>query len=282
MVMKTAHCKIWHKITILCVSLWLTLPSFVQAQESFTPAIEFKGQYIFAYDGIGFGKMGIEASQTARHYAITSDVASTGIINLFTTHTSHTTVEGIGKDFNYPAIVYETHYQTKKKPRYVKIVHAGGIITEETALPPDAPQKRPPVPAGLKKDATDPLSFLLTMRQALHEAQTAGHTCFQITLYDGRRLTGVDFTIIGKKPIRYQGKNITALEIDARRKQLAGFTQSETDSFDPKEATLRIYFSDDDRLVPILLQANVFFGTLSATLTKECGGAENCLLGNKE
>ncbi len=58
------------------------------------------------------------------------------------------------------------------------------------------------MPAALKKDAADPLSFILRMRQALYEARKKRiKSTFSINVYDGRRLTQADFTIKGKKTI---------------------------------------------------------------------------------
>ena len=67
----------------------------------------------------------------------------------------------------------------------------------------------------------------------------------------------------------------------ASRSQVS--TPTELAGFDPKEPTLYIYYTDNARLIPIRLEAGLAFGTISATLIKECGPqVESCLLGLKD
>lgn len=75
---------------------------------------------------------------------------------------------------------------------------------------------------------------------------------------------------------------LPVITVDVRRKPLAGFTAKELADYDPHEPTLHMYFTDDARQIPIRVEATVFFGTLSATLAKECRTGESCLLGNKD
>lgn len=147
------------------LSAYPALANRALTEINYKDAIDFKGIYQFAFSGLVFGKMGIEYEQTARHYDLTADVALTGLIKLFVTHTSHTTVDADGRN-----ITYETHYHTKKKPRYVKLVYNNGALTEEKALPPEDPKQRPTASAKLKNAAVDPLSFIVRMRRKLAEA----------------------------------------------------------------------------------------------------------------
>ena len=49
--------------------------------------VNFKGIYEFTFAGLPFGRMGVEIEQSPGHYAITSDVMTTGVIKLFVQHT---------------------------------------------------------------------------------------------------------------------------------------------------------------------------------------------------
>lgn len=262
-------------VSVLCIC------GTAQADDTLPP-IDFKGIYDFSFASLPFGRMGIEADQSEKHYAITCDVISTGIIGAFVRHSSHTTVDGTGAHFSYPTIHYETNYKTKKKRKYVRMATKGGKIVEEELVPPDNRQVRPAVEDALKNSAADPLSFLLKMRQGLWDARKTGATAFSVNLYDGRRLTQVNFAVMGKKSIFYKDAKTDVIQVNASRKLVAGFTPSELEAFNPKEPTLRIFFTDDNRLVPLILEANVMMSKLSATLVKECRTGESCLLGNKE
>lgn len=265
-----------HFFNILLSGIFLAYPAF--AGESLTP-VNFKGVYEFALSGVRFGKMGIEAEQSPDHYAMTCDIATTGLLKLFVQHSSHTTVDGAGQDFLYPDSIYETRYQTKKKAKYVKMVRQGGALIEEKLVPPETFETRPRVPAELKNDAVDPLSFLPMMRRELWAAAQQGKNAFSLNAYDGRRLTQVNFAIEGKKTIFHRGAEQPVIVVTARRKQITGFTDSEIRDFNPKEPLLYIYVSDDARLLPLKLEARLWMSPVTATLVKECRTGESCLLG---
>ncbi len=255
----------------------LLYPCHAWAEEALAP-VNFKGIYECRFGGIPLGTMGIEAMQTPEHYAITADIASSGLVNLFVKHRSHTTAEGSGGHFSYPQITYETHYQTKKKKHYIKLMYKDGLLEEEQ-IPPETHAKRPEVPSRMKKDAIDPLSFLLGMRQGVWEAQKNRKNAFSINVYDGNRLTQADFSIEGRTAIHYNGVKTPVIKAGLRRKLLAGFTDSELADFDPREPTLTVYFSDDERLIPIKVETTFLLTPLTATLVKECRTGESCLLG---
>ena len=207
---------------------------------------------------------------------------TTGLLKLFVKHSSHTTVDGSGaQDFTYPEAEYESHYQTRGKKKYVKMITHAGITGGEILIPPDPPTRKP-VPPDMKKNIADPLTTLLRMREEVWKAVHNHTTHFSINLYDGRRLTQVNFIVGDKQNLRINGGKIPVIAINVTRKLLAGFTESELANYDPHESGARFYVTDDERLIPIRAEATLMFGIISATLAKECTGAENCLLGLKE
>jgi len=241
------------------------------------PPLNFKGVYQFQFGGLPFGSLGIEIAQSPDQYAIAADVASEGLVKLFAPHTSHTTVEAKGDD-----ILYDTHYRTRKKKKAVKLVYKDEKIVEEVVLPVEPAGKRPPVPAELKNEAYDPLSLSLAIRHALFNALKTGKNDFSLMLFDGRRLTEVNASIAGKKTILMGEDKVSTIKLALRRKLIAGFTESEKADIDPNEPTLWMYYSDDERLVPLKIEMGFLFGKIVGTLVKECGASELCLLGIRE
>jgi len=231
--------------------------------------------------GITFGHMGVEAEQSAGHYAIVSDIELSGIAKLFTQHKSHTESKGSGANFKYTNIDYETHYQIKKKKKHVKLVYKDGVLIDEVMEPLNP--RRPKVPLELRSKAFDPLSFLLHLREQLATALAAKAEEFNMTLFDGRNLMQIDVKI-EKNPhmLNYKGRKAPTVAISVRRKPIAGYTESELKEFDPDEAALYMYFSKDERLVPIVVKTKIWLGTLTGTLVKECSAGESCLLGMKQ
>ena len=262
------------------VILLLSLPYHARAADSLTP-VNFKGIYEFRFAGLPLGRMGGEVEQAADHYSIATDVTLVGVVKMFVQHTSHTAAEGSGHDFTYPDIVYEARYQTRKKKHYVKLVYKNGGLHHEQQIPPDPPGKRPPVPAAMLKDSADPISIIIRARQALWEALHTGAKAFSINLYDGNRLTQIDFTIVGNDDVRYGNKMISTIKVALHRKQLAGFTKSELKEYDPREPTAYLYFSKDE-LIPVRAETRFLFSAVTAVLVKRCLPSESCLLGIKD
>lgn len=261
------------------VCAWVLASAPVFAADTQLP-IDFKGIYEINLGNVAIAKMGLEMEQSASNYAVTGDIASTGIVKLFANHKSHTAVEASGKNFSYPERIYETNYSTKKKKKYIKLVYSNGTVTD-TLIPPENRAKRPEVSAALKKNSYDPLSFIIEMRAMLASSIKAGKKDFSIDVYDGRRLTRANFIIGDQKTIRYNDKKTPVLVVTLKRALVAGFTKDELAEYDKNEPPLSIYFSADGRLMPLRLETSFWLGTLSATLVKECRTGESCLLGLK-
>jgi hypothetical protein len=245
--------------------------------EDTLPPLNFKGMYEFQFSGLPFGRMGIEAEESSNGYAITADITLEGLIKLFTSHKSHTTADARNGD-----LIYDSHYQTKKKKKAVKLVYKKGKITEEVIVPPDNRATRPAVSSVLKNAAYDPLSINLVLRKKIWETLKSGKSDFVLNVFDGRRLTEVDGSVVGRKKITIRDKQTSVVKLAVRRKLLAGFTKSELDDYNPKEPTLWMYYSDDTRLVPVQVEVGFLFGKITGTLAKECRTGESCLLGIRE
>ena len=262
--------------TLITCFFLLTGPAAAQPADTQQP-LAIKGIYRFDIAGFPIGQMGIEVNQTLAHYAITSDIMTTGLVKVFVKHSSHTTVSGTGLE-----AAYESRYQTKGKKKYVKMVTHDGVTGGEVLVPPDNPTARPPVPTSIKKNVADPLTIILRMRDELWKAEKNHTDHFSLMLYDGRRLTQVNFAVGSKKTMHYGGKDVPVILVSLSRKFIAGFTKTELSDRDPNEPPARLYFTDDARLLPIRAEFNMLFGTASATLVRECTGTESCLLGIKE
>jgi len=249
----------------LIAFLLLTQPAYAT---DILPPTQFSGTYQFTLAGIPFGRAEIDFSQSAEHYKAKSTVQSIGLARLFVQHDSLTASLGSGADFHYANSLYESDYATRKKKKYVKMVRENNVIAKEIITPPDNRQTRPAVDAALKKNAVDPLEFGLMMRVEAARALAENKNSFSINYYDGRRLMQVDFSVVGNKLIRINGKKFATTLITAQRKPIAGFTQKELADITPNDPTLSIFMSNDTRFVPLKLEIQLAFGTASAVLVE--------------
>lgn len=272
--------NIWQIIFYLtiCFTIGLSFP----ADAAYNRDLTFRGYYKCTFSGINFAKVGIHVEQDSHAYSAITDITLSGIAKLFTKHSSHTIVDGSGKNYHYSVSEYETNYKTKNKKRYVKLNYNGAEFDKETLIPPENPDKRKPVPKEEKHGSYDPLSGLLKARLLLIDALANNKQAFSLNIYDGRRLTKVDFTVLSARIIRMEDRKVPVIAVQAKRTLLVGFTASELADHDPKESPLTIYFSNDETLFPVRLEAHLMFGTLTADLVKTCTPQESCLLGIKE
>ena len=259
------------RVALFNILMTLCFAYPANAEGALTP-VNFRGLYELTFSGLPFGKFAIDVQQTPAHYTISNDIKITGLLALFVQHSSHTTAAGDGADFAYPNVAYETRYQTRKKKKYVKMVWKDGAMAERLLDPPDDPASRPPVTAEALQGTINPLELLLAMRKEVQQGKNA----FALRVFDGRRLTQVDFTVNGKGKLRLNGVVTPAMVVEARRTLVAGFTEKEIARRDPSEGPLTIYYSDDGRLIPLRMETQLSFGMLASTLARECKEGENC------
>lgn len=241
------------------------LPFAARAEDPVMP-IEFTGHYDMAFATIPFGELDITLSQSPHNYYITNDIRLTGLAKIFVQHESHTTSNGSGANFMYPDSTYESRYSTKNKPKYVRMVTEKGIIVSEKVEPLDSPSTRPPVKAEDKKGAVDPVFLALAIRADLINCLKEHCQAFSQNYYDGRRLIKLDFTYAGEKNIRIKGEKYPSYRLTVKRTPLAGHTEKELRNIGPNDPTLTIYFSHDERVIPMQLEVPLSFGVASATL----------------
>lgn len=256
------------------------LSIFPASAENYPENFTTKAFYKVTYSGLVFAKIGVHFSQMPENYTATADIASAGLLKLFTKHSSHTTVKANGKNFTYGSIKYVSDYKTKNKKRHVDFTYVDGKFASENLVPPESATKRAPVALGLKNDSSDPLSGLIMARSKLRQALADGSSSFAVNIYDGRRLTKVDLTVAGKKVLKLYGAKQPVIIVNAKRTLVAGFSKDELEEHDANEPPLVMYFSDDATLFPIRLEYNMGIGILQMDLFARCNEKSSCLLGN--
>lgn len=229
--------------------------------------IHFIGQYSFTWAGLALAKAELAIDKTRDKYALKLQVRLAGIVNLFTSHRSITTVEGSHEGESYHPHVYESHYWTKKKPRHLKVAYdAKGVMVEETVEPPEDRTERPEVPHALKDKTIDPLTLLL----ALGGGNLTPRVFDAKHLYDGKAVKGeqtVLRTEIGK---------VAAIPYDLSRTPVSGLTAKEQREYATGEPPLAFYVSADDRHIPLYMTMPAFLGYVKGWIAKECKTWEEC------
>ncbi len=232
-------------------------------------SLHFIGRYRFEWNGIPLGSVVLNIEETADSYSVRNQVASQGIINLFTRHSSDTTVTGKRAGNTYLPQHYESYYKTKNKPRHIRLVFdAKGAITEELNEPPENRKIRPEVPHALKDGAYDPLTLLMAIRAGNQKPRG----------FDAKRLFEVK-VVKGEKGKRRVYRDIYPVQPYAlSRIPLAGLTDKEKKEFEQGEPQLMLYLSDDQRRIPLAVSVPAYFGQVRGALVRECATWEECKL----
>jgi hypothetical protein len=164
---------------------------------------------------------------------------------------------------------YEARYDLRKRKHRIaslRFVEAGRATIAERQ--PDDTSRKPELAAKFRRDVLDPLAVFAAIRQRLKEHPDAG---FTLPAYDGARR----FDVVTRAPPRRQDGVIRlALTLHA----IAGFKGESSDDGDPDDAPrpVDLTFSDDQRLMPLLMTVPIWYLPLTVELTRWSGAGQSC------
>ena len=201
---------------------------------------------------------------------------------------SYGTVKAISKYANYTytkfhkngdqyipeEFISNTTQRQGKKDVVIKYGNDGKIL-EESVTPPDKRHKRPAVEDNLKIDAFNPAFAAIIARDKIGDGLANGKKKFHLNIYDGRRLSKLEFNIIGRQTIKVLEKNTDVVKIEFRRIPVAGFTNNELKRMNGEEPDFSVYLNIND-LLPVKADAVAPLGKASFILEKECKSIEEC------
>lgn len=180
-------------------------------------------------------------------------------------------------DGQYRPQSFYTEFQQRHGDRTIDIKYApDGKIAQETVTPPDNRAKRPAVTDERKHSSADPLTAAIIARQKIRESLEKGQKHFSFPMYDGRRLSTLDFTIHGRMPRRIDGVDYNVVKVSFKRIPVQGYTGNELKRMKKEEPEFTVYLSDDEQLLPIKADAAAPLGTAVLILEKECASMAAC------
>ena len=211
-------------------------------------------------------------------YYIESRIQSRGIAKRFLKYWSVSkSLVNIDDSGNISSQYFFTKSATKRKTREINLSYdeAGNLAGEEV-IPPDNRKKRPFVEDDLKYIATDPHSIILVSRKKIKESLDNNISNFSIPVYDGRRLTNVDFNIIGKKNISYNSNDTEVIHVIIQRQAISGYTEREIKRMETENPPINIYLENNDTMLPLIVRAKAPIGSAYIRLVKECVDINSC------
>ena len=206
-------------------------------------------------------------------------IESYGIVRKVSKYRSKTQSKFDFADGRFVPLSFYAEFTQRNGGRSIDIKYdESGNIIHEKVTPPDKRYKRPAVEDEMKINTVDPLTAFLAARLKLIENMQAGKQNFSFNMYDGRRLSRLDFKIKGRyeRDFEDHGKQ-KIIEVAFRRNPVAGYTDNELERIDGEEPDFTVFLTDDDKLLPIKVDAKAKLGTAVLLYDKDCDDIEVCI-----
>jgi hypothetical protein len=165
---------------------------------------------------------------------------------------------------------FDAHYDLRKRRKQVLaivfVAADGGTLAERAA---GDTSRKPPLPAGFRRNVMDPLSVFAAIREAVRRHAAA----FTIPAYDGARR----FDVLGRASSgELDGKRVWDVALTLR--PIAGFKGDTSDDDDPDSAPrpVALTLADDAALMPVAMTVRVYYLPLTVELERLCTAAQPC------
>lgn len=256
-------------LSILLTILVVLAPSASHAIEEIKQAAQLYQVY---WKGLHIGDFRVEINNGS----ISSEIQSYGTAKKISKYSNSASSKFHKEGDTYIPTSYYTYLTQRQGDKKVNVNYdATGNITKESVVPPDKAYKRPPVKNESKKGTVDPLTAALIARDKISDALAKGETKFNFNIYDGRRLSRLDFTILGKDKIKALDKDQDVVKVNVRRSAIEGYTNNELKRMQGEEPDILVYLSTET-LLPVKANAEAILGQADFKLVKECESLEQC------
>lgn len=259
-----------YKAAVLAVALVAAAPATAQAPE--LVPFNFALKYDVTWNNLPIGRIRITTTETEYRYTMQVDTKTRGIVRLFDSTKSLLKSEGrfTTETRNDPKPLPQTYESRSTDDDSTKLTtvryNLQGEIMKRTRVPADDPANRPPVPLEQANDAVDPLTAMYMARQMLRDNIARNIRETTVRTYDGARLADFTFTVVSRAQLKIMDKHVNAINIVLKRKPIAGYKEKELKKFREGDPTIHVYFSADEKFIPLQADIDLRFGAISAKL----------------
>ncbi len=251
--------------------LFLTFAPFSAnaAVPELTP-LNYTTRYDVTVGGITIGRIRINTHEDTFSYRMSVDTKTSGLVNFFAPLESIARVAGSVINGEHRARTYTSLAKKdgKDKNRRVEVTYdpAGNILTQMRV--PDQTGWRPEVPLEKANEAKDPMTGFMVLRQTLRNAMAQEQREASTLTYDGARLARMTLKVVSRAKIEIQGKYVDAINAVVTREPIDGYTPKELKKYKEGDPVIHVYFSADERLMPLQVTLGLSYATVRATLVE--------------
>ncbi len=250
----------------------LALGGTASAQVPELAPFNYSLKYDVTWNNLPIGRIRIDTSESEYRYTVNVDTKTRGIIRLFDSTKSTITTDGryIEKDGRDHVPSPQSYESVSKGDDDVKTTslryNMQGEIMKRTRTPPDDPTNRPVVPLEKANKAVDPLTAMYVARQMLRDNIERNIRETNVRTYDGARLADFTFKVVSRASLEIMGKHTDAINMVLKRTPIEGYKAKELKKYREGDPTIHVYFSADERFIPLQADIDLRFGAISAKL----------------
>jgi len=230
--------------------------------------------YRATWAGLPAAEMRLAFSDGSSGYRDEIHIETKGLARLFTKFRGGAVAEGrLGDDGSAAPSRYDALYDLRKRRdsrismRFVG--SRGAVIAERT--PADTSHK-PPLDEPYRRNVTDPLSALASIRHALKVKPPKPGTQFKIPVYDGSRRFDVAVRVVSV------GGNDNLVQVKLTLVPIAGFKGGSSEDGDPDDAPrpMDVTFTNDAAIVPVSIRVSIAYLPLVVRFQHRCDTFAAC------
>ncbi|HWG79173.1 MAG TPA: DUF3108 domain-containing protein [Stellaceae bacterium] len=238
-------------------------------------AEEVIGFYRATWAGLPAAEMRLAFGGSGTRYRDEIDIETKGLARLFTKFRGGAVAEGrLGDDGLAAPSRYDALYDLRKRRdsrismRFIS--HHGAVVAERT--PADTSHK-PPIDETYRRDVTDPLSALASIRHVLKVKPPKPGGQFRIPVYDGSRRFDIAVRVVAV------GGEHNLVQLKLTLVPIAGFKGGSSEDGDPDDAPrpVDLAFTNDAALVPVSIRVSVAYLPLVIRFQHRCETFAGCV-----
>lgn len=230
--------------------------------------LDYKLLYNVTWNNITIGRLRVSMKEDRFGYQMKVDTKTKGIMRLISSEMRVAEAKGrITESGEYIHSSYESRSQEKgeKGKDYTILTYdEQGDLASRTRVPED--KRRKPVPESDINRATDTVTAFLKFRKRVHRNMMLNQRDTKFDTYDGARLAELSVKVISRANTQAMGKHQPTINSVLKREPLQGYHEKEMKKFNEGDPTTHIYWSADERFIPLKIDLQLDYGTVSAVL----------------
>lgn len=227
-------------------------------------------KYEASWNGLKAGSAQVLLNESDTMYSSRVRAEADGLVKKFNPYWTDSKVEGTVAKEEYKPTTYDMNFKPKKsQTQRVLVSYSKDGSVNEVATPAEKRGKRPEVPPKEKHGLPDPITAALMAREKVREMVKSGTQFpqnFAIRIFDSRRVTDLNFKVVGYKQVNINGPK-KLLQVDFDRSPVTGYNKRELEKMKEVNPLINIFVNDD--MIPVYAKGQSVIGEIEVKLVSK-------------